>query len=131
RVFDLAQNSILAVRAGGRGDVTETHVVWSYDRGLPYVPSPVAYRGNVYLVKDSGIATILDGKTGTLLAQGRARGRGNYYASPVAGDGKVYLTSEQGVVTILAAGGTLETLGSHDFGERILATPVIADGQMY
>ncbi len=82
------------------------------------------------MVKDSGIITSLDASDGTLLTQGRADGRGNYYASLIAGDGKVYLSSEQGVITVLKAGRPWDVLSSHDFGERIMATPVAADGQM-
>jgi len=130
-VFARAQNVALAVKPGGQGDVTKTNIKWVYCRSLPTVPSSVVYDGVLYMVKDSGIITSLDAATGDLLQQGRARGRGNYYASLVAGDGKVYLTSERGVVTILEAGRKWKILSSYDFGERIMATPVIADGQMF
>ena len=82
------------------------------------------------MVKDGGIITTLDASNGEALKQARAIGGGSYYASIVAGDGKVYLISEGGVVTILKAGRDWSILGSHDFKERILATPVIADGMM-
>ena len=131
RVFKLSQNAALAVDPDGKGDVTGTHVKWSYRRGLPTVPSSVVYRGVMYMVKDSGIITSLDAANGEMLQQGRAAGRGNYYASLVAGDGKVYLTSERGVMTVLKAGTRWETLASHDFGERMMATPVIDGGKMY
>ena len=131
RVFDLAQNVALAVRPGGKGDVTDSHVEWIYRRGLPVVPSSVVYDGVLFMVKNSGIITSVDAKTGKLLKQARAAGRGNYYASLVAGDGKVYLASEGGVVTVLKAGRDWEILSHHDFGERIMATPVVADGRIY
>ena len=82
------------------------------------------------MVKDSGVITSLDASDGTLLKQGRALGRGNYYASLVAGDGKVYLCSERGVITVLKAGRQWDILSSYDFGERIMATPVAAGGQL-
>jgi len=85
----------------------------------------------MYLLKDGGIITALDAKTGSVLKQRRAAGRGNYYASPVAGDGKVYLASERGVITVLKADRGWQTLGTHDFGERIMATPVVSDGQIF
>ena len=129
-VFARAQNVALAVRPGGQGDVTQTHVEWIFRRALPTVPSSVVYEGVLYMVKDSGIITSLDASTGELLQQGRARGRGNYYASLVAGDGKVYLCSERGVITVLKAGRAWDVLSSHDFGERIMATPVAAGGQL-
>lgn len=92
----------------------------------------MVYDGAFYMVKDSGIVTSLDVETGELLKTARApKGRGNYYASLVAGDGKVYLSSERGVITVLEAKPEWEVLASHDFGERIVATPVIADGNFY
>ena len=130
RVFDQAQNVAIAIRPGGLGDVTETHVDWIYRRGLPTVPSPVVYEGLLYMVKDGGIISCLDGANGELLYRGRSRGPGNYYASAVAGDGKVYFASERGVVTILKAGEELNVLSSHDFGERIMATPVLDHDQI-
>jgi len=130
-VFRLAQNSIIAIRPGGKGNVTDEAIMWRYEKGIPYVPSPLLYRGVVYLVKDSGIITALDAETGEVLKRGRAEGRGNYYASPVAGDGKVYLASERGVITVLEAGRKWKVIGEMDFGERIMATPVIHGDRIY
>ena len=130
RVFERSQNTLLAVKPGGRGDVTESHVAWRHRRGLPAVSSPLVYRGVVYLVKDGGIVTSLDAETGTVLKRGRAKGLGRYFASPVAGDGKVYLASEPGVVTVLRAQPEWKVISSHDFGERIMATPVLSDGRI-
>ena len=100
-------------------------MLWRYSKGLPYVSSPLVYRGVLYLVKDGGIVSSLDSATGKLIKQGRARGAGGYYASPVAGDGKVYLVSEAGVISVLKAAGHWQMLASHDLGERTMATPVI------
>ncbi len=131
RVFEQAQNAALAVRAGGRGDITDTHVAWTYRRGLPVVPSPLVYDGVMYLVKDGGMITALDAATGDLLYQGRSGVSSSYYASPIAADGKVYLASRSGVVTVLNAGREWQRLSSHDLGERITATPVVCDGGLY
>ena len=130
-IFAKAQNVALAVRPGGSGDVTKTRVKWIQRKGLPTVPSPVVYRGVMYMVKDPGIITSLDAETGAVLKQGRARGRGKIYASLVAGDGKVYVCGERGTVTVLRAGKEWDVLSSHDFDERIMATPVIAGGRFY
>ena len=129
-VFERAQNIAASIRPGTRGLLPDENVNWTYQRSLPTVPSSVVYEGVFYMVKDSGIITSLDASSGELLKQGRAIGRGNYYASLVAGDKKVYLISESGVVTVLKAGRDWSVLGSHDFKERIMATPVIADGIM-
>ncbi|HVA51395.1 MAG TPA: PQQ-binding-like beta-propeller repeat protein [Pirellulales bacterium] len=131
RVFELAQNTLLAIRPGGSGDVTDQAIVWEYRKGLPYVPSPLVYRGVLYLVKNGGILTCLDAASGRLLKQLRLPSNEGYYASPVAGDGKVYIASEPGVVTVVNTGSATSTLSSHDFGERTMATPVIAGGDVY
>ncbi len=129
RLFELAQNTMVALKTGDVGQ--PPRIEWEYKRGLPYVASPLVYRGHVYLVKDGGVVTVLDASTGKLIKQVRARGGGNYYASPVAGDGKIYTASGAGAVTVFAATEKLEVLGAHDFGERIAATPVLADGRVY
>jgi len=129
-VFERAQNIAAAIRPGTRGPLPAENVNWTWHRSLPTVPSSVVFEGVLYMVKDSGIITSLDATNGDMLKQGRAIGRGNYYASLVAGDGKVYLISEGGVVTVLSAGRDWSVLGSHDFKERVMATPVIADGTM-
>ncbi len=129
-VFDRAQNVALALEPGSSGELTSRAVKWTYTRGLPTVPSSVVYEGVLTMVKDSGIVTLLDANDGTMLHQGRAEGRGNYYASLVAGDGKVYMASESGVITIFKAGKVFKIISSHDFGERIMATPTVSKGRM-
>jgi outer membrane protein assembly factor BamB len=129
RIFELAQNTLVALRAGEAG--SPPRVAWEYKRGLPYVPSPLVYRGNVYLVKDGGIMTVLDAAEGKLIKQGRSSGDGNYYASPVGGDSKVFVASGPGVVTVFRAGGRAEIVSSRNFKERVAATPIIADGRIY
>ncbi len=130
RVFELAENSLLAIRPGGMGDLTGKAVVWQYRKGLPYVPSPLLYHERLYLVKNGGILTCLDAKSGRMQKQLRLSSSENYYASPVAGDGKVYLASEPGVVNVLDA-AACRVVFKRDFGERTMATPVIADGRIY
>ena len=129
-VFERAQNIAAAIHPGTDGPLPAESVNWKYQRSLPTVPSSVVYDGVLYMVKDGGILTSLDASTGAALKQARLPGGGSYYASVVAGDGKVYLISEGGVITIVKAGRDWSILGSHDFKERILATPVIADGLM-
>ena len=129
RLFELAQNSLMALRPSGDGSPPTS--VWQYHRGLPYVASPLIYRGHVALVKDGGIMTLLDAQTGKLIKQSRVRGEGNIYASPVAGDGKIYVASGGGTVTVLQAGPRAEVLFSRDFEARIAATPVIDEGRIY
>lgn len=129
-----ARNLLIAVNPGGQGDISASHVAWSYSRGLPYVPSPLYYEGRVYLVRDGGLLTSLDAQTGEpIYAQERIAGAsGNYYASPVAADGRIYLASLAGKLTVIQAGGAKpEVLHQADFGSRILATPVLIENTVY
>jgi outer membrane protein assembly factor BamB len=122
-----------AIRLGGRGDVTKTHVLWRLKKNLPDVPSPLVYQNVIYLVKDGGIITSVDPGTGKILKEGRTKDAMNQYlASPVAADGKVYLTSEDGKITVLKAGvgGEWEILAVNDLGEQCYATPALAAGRI-
>lgn len=132
RIFDESRNIALAVRPDGRGDVTDTHVVWKATRGLPYVPSPLFYEGRIYLVKNGGLASCLDARTGKFLYQEERLGAlGDYYSSPVAAAGKICIASQPGVVVVYRAGDTLEVLARNALDELVIATPAIADGTLY
>ena len=133
RIRSTSRSSLVAVRHGGRGNLTDTgNVVWRLKRFLPNIPSPLLYKGVLYLVKDGGILTTLDPKTGEILKQGRLKDAlDKYYSSPVGADGKVYLISQSGKATILRAGGQWEILASHDFEDEVFATPAIVDNRLY
>jgi len=127
-----SKNALLALRPKGTGELAESSIVWRMQKFLPNVPSPLVYEGVLYLVKDGGILTAVDARTGEILKQGRLPGAlDTYYASPVAADGKVYLISQQGKATVLKAGPQWEVLHSADFEEEAYATPAIADGRIY
>ncbi|HPM79729.1 MAG TPA: PQQ-binding-like beta-propeller repeat protein [Candidatus Anammoximicrobium sp.] len=125
------EHGLLAVRPGGQGDVTHSHVMWRESRSVAEVPSPLVYRGQVYMIKDGGIVSCLEAASGRLLYRTRLGPRGAYFASPVAGDGKIYAASCGGVVTVLAAGETFQVLAGNDLREPIFATPAIAAGKLY
>lgn len=131
RVFLDAQNVIMAIKPGGTGDITETHVQWKYKKSLPYVPSPICYQGHVYMVKDGGIFSCLDAKTGQLVKQERVYGASSYFSSPVLGDGKIYTISQRGDLTVLTARPDWEILCRAKFREDTYATPAIANGRIY
>ncbi len=127
-----AQNNIVAVRHGGRGDVTDTHVRWRYRKSLPNVPSPLLYQKVLYLVKDGGIVTSLDPRTGEALKQDRIPGATeHFWASPVAADGKVYMLSQGGKLAVLRAAAEWEVLAVNELGDEAFATPAIADQRLY
>jgi len=127
------ENVLVAVKSGGRGEITESHVVWKATRGLPYVPSPLFHQGRVYLLKDGGMVSSFDAKNGTpFYEQERLGAIGNYYASPVAADGRIYAASLDGKVTVFKAGGAKpEVLHQADFHERIAATPALVGQRLY
>lgn len=126
------KNVLLAVRPGGKGDATETHVAWTQTRGLPYVPSPLFYRGNVYIIKDGGMISCFKARSGEpVYQQERIGAEGSYYASPVAADGRVYVASVKGTLSVLDAGEKHQVLGRTDFKERLSATPAIVDNKIY
>lgn len=132
RARRVSENACMAIRLGGRGDVTTTHVLWRYQKSLPDVASPLLYRGVLYLVRNGGILTALDPDSGAVLKQGRLReALDGYYASPVAGDGKIYMASDAGKIAVLAAGADWNVLATNDLGEAIYATPTLAEGRLY
>ena len=127
------ENVMVAVRPGGQGNITATHVAWKTTRGLPYIASPVFYDGRVYLVKNGGMISCLDAKNGKpYYLQERFGAEGNYYASPVAADGRIYVASVSGKLTVVKTGGEKpQILHQADFGERIYATPALAENNLY
>ena len=126
------RRTVLSVRLGGSGDVTESHVIWRDARGAPEVPSPLFYQNRVYYVKNGGIAFCRVAEDGSVVFMRRLGPSSNFYASPVAGGGKIYCASESGVVVVLRANVSRRVLLSHnDLGERIMATPALVDGKLY
>ncbi len=130
-IFEAARNSIFAVKPGGKGDVTDSRVVWRYERAIPYVSSPLFHEGLVYMVKDGAIFTCLDGATGKVLKQARLPAPGNYYASPVAAGDRIFTVSRDGGICVIRAGADWEVLETSDLGETSMATPALADGKIY
>lgn len=127
-----SQNNVVAIRGGGRGDVTQTHVLWRYRKSVPNVPSPLLYRGVLFLIKEGGILTSLNPQTGAVYRQARLTAAlGQYWSSPVGADGKVYVSSEDGKVSVITAVPEWEVLAVNDLEDEIFATPAIAGGSIY
>jgi outer membrane protein assembly factor BamB len=119
----------MAIRPGGRGDVTGTHIVWEAQTGAPYISSLVHDGGLIYMATDVGGVTVVDAKTGQRVWQQRVEGI--FSASPVAGDGKVYFASETGETIVMKSGSTPEVIARNDIGERLMASPAISNGQIF
>jgi outer membrane protein assembly factor BamB len=124
----------MAIRPGGEGDVTESHLEWRNPRGSPFVPSPVLYDGQLYIVNDmQSIVTSFSAESGETLFQGRlgVAQREGFSASPVAFDGKVFFTNDNGETFVLRAGPEFEILHVNRLGENVLASPALVDGRWY
>ncbi|MGE0607427.1 MAG: PQQ-binding-like beta-propeller repeat protein [Pirellulales bacterium] len=124
---------VLAVRGGGRGDVTGSHVVWRHaSRSPDSISSPLVLDGRIFLVKSGGLSSCFDTAAGEpLWSLKRIDNNATYYASPVAGDGKIYCAGENGLVAVLKQAEDVEVLAVNDLGESILGTPAIADGRLF
>ena len=129
---DNARNVLVSVGAGGRGDVTQTHVRWETAKGLPYVASPLLYRNRLYYVRNGGRVTCLDPSTGQPHFEGGRLGvSGEYYASPLGVGDRILFTARKGSLITLEASDQLEIHQTVDLEEGILATPAIVDNQLY
>jgi outer membrane protein assembly factor BamB len=132
RTARASKGGLWAFTVGGRGDMTTASARWHNDPSVPQLPSPLIYRGSLYIVNDGGIATMLDPATGAVRAQGRFKGAlDNFWASPIGSDGKVFLVSDSCKVVVLKAGGDLEPLAVNDLADQCSATPAIADARLY
>ena len=119
----------MAIRMGGRGDITDSHVLWRVPTGAPYVSSVLLYRGHVYMSNGSGIVSAVEATSGERVWQERVGGV--FSASPVAGDGKVYFVSEIGETVVVAAGEAPRVLARNSLNARVIASPAISAGQIF
>jgi outer membrane protein assembly factor BamB len=124
--------TLTAIRLGGKGDVTGSHVLWTKDGLGADVPTPAALDGRVYVCTDRGGLSCLDVHSGDILWEGQAeKNRNAFSASPVIADGKVYITREDGKIFILELGKEFKLIGSNALdGEFVVATPVFVDGRI-
>ena len=121
---------MLAIKPGGRGDVSATHTVWSFDRG-PDVPTPVSDGTLLYSVDDRGIVHALDVKTGAVVYGPERLKPAIYSASPILADGKIYVTNEEGLTSVFSAGPKFELLAENATEEYTLSTIAVSKGQLF
>ena len=121
---------LLALRAGGRGDVTSSHVLWSTVNG-PDVPTPVTDGKYFYVVNDRGIMWCLDAKTGKEIYGPQRIKAGTYSSSPVLADKKIYVTNEEGLTTVVKAGPMFEVVAENPLNDYCLSSPAISEGQLF
>jgi outer membrane protein assembly factor BamB len=132
-MFAKAVNQLFAIKPGGKGDITESHVLWQVSRQLPYVSSPVAVNGRVFTMKNGGLVSCYEAKSGRVIYQGqRVDAAGEYYSSAVAAGGRIYITSQRGTLVVLdATSESLKVLSRSEMGDPVFATPAVLDGVVY
>jgi outer membrane protein assembly factor BamB len=121
---------LTAFKAGGRGDITETHRLWTFQNG-PDVPTPVTDGKYFYVADDRGVMHCLNAKTGEKIWGPQRIKSGTYSSSPILADGKLYVTSEDGLTTVLQAGPEFKVLAENSLDDYTLSTPAISDGQIF
>ncbi len=121
---------LLALKAGGRGDVLQSHVIWKTDNG-PDVPTPVTDGQYFYIINDSGIVYVHDAHTGELIYGKQRIQRGTYSSSPVLADGKIFITNESGLTTVFASGPEFIELSRNPLDDYCLSSPAISEGQIF
>jgi outer membrane protein assembly factor BamB len=121
---------LLALRAGGRGDITTSHLLWSTVNG-PDVPTPVTDGKYFYIVNDRGIMWCLDAKTGSEFYGQQRLKPGTYSGSLVLADGKLYITNEEGLTSVIKAGPKFEIIAENPLNDYCLSSPAISDGQIF
>lgn len=120
---------LFAVRTGGNGLITDTHVVWKAKRSISNKPSILLIDDLIYFISDAGIASCVEAKTGELVWQKRVGGE--YSASPVYADGKIWLFSEDGKTFVIRTGRTFELLAENQLEDGFLASPAIVGKAFY
>jgi outer membrane protein assembly factor BamB len=125
------KNVAFALKPGGTGDVTATHVAWTVTRGLPYIPSPLVYQGMMYLVNKAGRLSAFEAQTGKEVYFGENVGLNGIYASPVAANGHLYLCGLDGAVVVVKAGDKPQRVSAAELDDRIAASPAIAGNTLY
>jgi outer membrane protein assembly factor BamB len=126
---------IFAIKPGATGDITlkpdqtqNQSIAWSTTRGGPYIPTPIIYGDQLYVLGINGVLAAHNVRTGERVYQARVGNGGSFSASPVAADGKLYITSEDGDMFVVKAGPSFELLATNPMGQVIMATPAISNG---
>lgn len=118
-----------AIRVDGRGDVTQTHVLWRQERNTPRRSSPILVNNRLYFVSDRGIAGCVNADDGQIVWNERFSGANS--ASPVCAEGRVYFFLEDGVTTVIHTGDQFERIAENRLDGRIMASPAFVDGAIY
>lgn len=124
------ERPMLAIKAGGRGDVTSSHKLWQFMNG-PDVPTPVTDGTHLYVITDRGVVYCLNLQSGATVYGPQRLTPGTYSASPVLVDGRIYITNEDGTTSVFKAGPTFELLAENELDDYTLSSIAIKDGQIF
>jgi len=122
---------LIAIRPGGRGNITDTHLNWELNRSIPEIPSPLLYDEVIYMVRNGGLLAAVDAENGKLLYRERLNAPGQFSASPIGANGHVYLSSNRGVITVVKHGRDFSNVHQYDLKDAIHATPAIDKKTLY
>lgn len=122
-------STIRAIRTGGKGDVTKTHIAWESTDDVSKIPSMLYVRPFLFLVTETGVAKCLRAETGEEIWRERLEGR--YSASPIWADGRIYFLSEKGKATVVQAGGEFKVLAENELNEKCGASPAVSQKQIF
>jgi outer membrane protein assembly factor BamB len=123
------KTTLRAIRPGGRGDVTTTHIAWEQKKGAPTQPSLLYANELLFAITDGGIATCYQPKTGEQVWQERVGG--NFCASPVWADGRIYFLSEAGETTVIEAADQFKVMAKNSLGEKCQASMAVSGGRLF
>ena len=124
------ERPLVAIKSGGRGDISTSHRVWSTDDG-PDVPTPVTDGTLFYIVRDNGVMWCLDARTGKPIYGPQRLRPGTYSSSPVLADGKLYISNEDGLTMVVKAGPQFGILAENALEDYILSSPAVSEGQVF
>jgi outer membrane protein assembly factor BamB len=127
----IKSSGLISINPESKGQLADNAILWSVTRNIAEVPSPICYRGRVYMIKDGGFITCVNPVTGNIIYQTRIGNPGAYFATPVAANGIIYLFGYNGKLTMIKAGDELKIIGQHDFKDNIAATPAIIGNSIY
>ena len=117
-----------AVDPSGTGDVTNTHVKWTYEEDVPQIPTPVIVDGFMYMVHDRGLVTCLDAMSGEVIWTEKLKG--NFNSSPIYAAGNIYFFNVKGECTIVKPDKTFRKVAENDIDGTVKAIPVFVDNKM-
>ena len=121
--------TIRAIRMGGKGDVTDTHIAWEQKKGVPAIPSLLYVSPHLYTITRDNILHCVEASSGNIVWVKRLEG--TYWASPVLADGRIYILSEEGVTLVLRPGPKYDEIARNSLDEKCLASMAVSQGRFY